>query len=252
MIKRDYPVATQFHAGTSYITGNLPAPGELESGIKPYKEYPNSPGVQLPGVDIPNAFIYDLLLARESSRDFNNQAIELNQLNNILFAGYGNRKENNSTSEKPVPSAGGLYPLELYVLAMNVKGLHPGIYHYHPHASKLEFIDSNAIDRELLSHLFLQQSWIMNAAVVIIATTIMERTLSKYRDRGYRYILFEAGHVFQNMNLVAAAHKIGAVNIGAFLDDELGTLLRVDADEKVIYAMAMGGVRQKGIPLPTT
>jgi len=247
MIKRDYPVAAQFHAGTTYITGNLPAPGTLESGLKPYKEYPNSPGVKLPRLDIPKAFIYDVLLARQSSRDFNNQPVELNQLNNILFAGYGSRnsikEENNSSSERPAPSAGGLYPLELYVLVMNMKGLQPGIYHYHPHAPKLEFIDSNSIDRQLLYHLFLQQSWIMDASAVIIATAIMERTLSKYRDRGYRYILFEAGHVFQNMNLVATAHKIGTVNIGAFLDEEIGSLLKIDDEEKVIYAMAVGAVR---------
>ena len=245
MIKSDYPVAAKFHAGSSYITGDLPAPGELESGIKAFKEYPNSPGVNLPPINIPNAFIYDLLLARKSTRQFDNQPIELNQLNNTLFAGYGNRKliteENESLSEKPVPSAGALYPLELYVLALNVKGLDAGIYHYLPQASKLEFIDSNPIDLQLLERLFLQQSWIIDASAIIIVTAIMERTLSKYRDRGYRYILLEAGHVFQNMNLIAAAHKIGVVNIGSFLDEEIGSLLQInDEEEKAIYAMALG------------
>ncbi len=245
MIKRDYPDAAQFHANTSYIADNLPAPGTLDSGIKAFKEYPNSPGVNLPPINIPNAFIYDLLLARQSSRDFSNQPIELNQLSNILFAGYGNRnsftEENKGLSEKPVPSAGALYPLELYVLAMKVNGLKPGIYHYFSRASKLEFIDGNAIDPQLLDRVFLEQSWIMNASAIIIATAVMERSLSKYRDRGYRYILLEAGHVFQNMNLIAAAHKIAAVNIGAFLDEEIGSYLKInDEEEKAIYAMVLG------------
>lgn len=245
MIKTDYPVARQFHSNTSYIADRLPKAGILQSGIKPFKEYPRSSRITLPLPAIPDISFKDVLIGRHSCRQFKNQPVALGELADILFAGYGFPKTTtvvrNEFKQRTVPSAGALYPLEFYILVMSVDELAPGIYHYLPQIAQLEFIHQEPLPVQLLNRLFLQQSWITEAGAVIIATAVIERTLSKYLDRGYRYIMLEAGHAFQNMNLMAAACKTGAADIGAFLDEEIADLLQINAgEESPIYAMALG------------
>ena len=249
MTKTDYPVARQFHANTSYIDGKLPGPGVLNSGVKPFKEYPGVPRVKLQVETLTDMNFQDTLLERHSCRKFSAGPIPLSKLSNILFAAYGNRNKNllndEEWTERTVPSAGGLYPLEFYTLALNVDGLEAGIYHYLPLSAQLECIHPEVVPPQLLNRLFFQQSWVTEAAAIIIATGVVERTLSKYLDRGYRYILLEAGHAFQNMNLMAAACKLGAVNVGAFFDEEVGALLKIIPEEELpIYAVVLGVERR--------
>ena len=85
------------------------------------------------------------------------------------------------------------------------------------------------------------QPWVSAAAVVMIISAVTVRSLSKYGDRGYRYLLFEAGHVSQNIDLVATALGLGAINLGGFYDDELAALLRLQPEFEVpLYATALG------------
>ena len=123
----------------------------------------------------------------------------------------------------------------------SVAGLPAGIYHYVPFADGLEQVREEAVPPPLVSSLFLGQPWAAEAAVVLLLSAVCERSLSRYGDRGYRYLLLEAGHVAQNIVLAATGLRLGAVNLGGFLDDELSALLRVDTDEEIVlYGTAVG------------
>jgi SagB-type dehydrogenase family enzyme len=142
---------------------------------------------------------------------------------------------------RPVPSGGGLYPLELYVIASRVANLDAGIYHYNAFCHLLERVREGAMPPHLLSELFMRQPYVADSAFVLILAAVFDRSLWKYEDRGYRYLLFEAGHVAQNCNLAAAALGLGAVNLGGFFDADLISFLHLDGEEESpLYAIAVG------------
>jgi SagB-type dehydrogenase family enzyme len=140
-----------------------------------------------------------------------------------------------------VPSGGGLYPLELYAIVLNVSGLTGGIYHYNALNHLLERIRDGSTPKNLLSELFIGQPYVAQSGFVLVLTGVFDRLLWKYEDRGYRYLLFEAGHAAQNTNLAAAALGLGSVNLGGFFDVDLLTLLQLDGEEEApLYAVAIG------------
>jgi len=185
---------------------------------------------------------------RVSCRTFASDPMDFRSLATLLHNAYGvigaNRDGTAQFPERAVPSAGGLYPLELSVIVRAVEGLPPGVHHYVPAADALEVVREGELPANLLSYLFMGQTWTAEAAVVVIVSAVTARSLSKYGDRGYRYLLIEAGHVAQNLNLVAAALGLGGVNLGAFYDDELADLLGMDVDQEIaLYGIAIGHPR---------
>jgi nitroreductase len=85
------------------------------------------------------------------------------------------------------------------------------------------------------------QPYVGDASAIVLYTAVLERSLWKYTDRGYRYILFETGHVAQNVNLVAESLGLGSLNLGGFFDDQIAAFLGIDTDEEVpLYATALG------------
>ncbi len=241
--RTDQPLAWMYHRGSTrsaFDTADAPVrrPG-------PGREDPRAPWFPLPpGVPV-GASLADLVRERVSCRAFRDQPISLAELATLLRAGYGITGVTDGgplqIADRPVPSAGGLYPLEVGVLVRSVAGLPAGIYHYVPFADGLEQVREQAVPPPRVSSLFLGQPWAAEAAVVLLLSAVCERSLSRYGDRGYRYLLLEAGHVAQNMVLAATGLRLGAVNLGGFLDDELSALLRVDTDEEIVlYGTAVG------------
>jgi len=245
MFRSKFPAAWVFHRTTCRNELNSLSPMKVDSKPESYKEYLTAPSVLLPEVRIPAIPFQDVLLGRYSCRRFRDDAVTRQELANVLFAGYGLVAVSDAggieTMTRTVPSGGGMYPLELYLLVRNVEGLAPGIYHYVIVPALLEQLRLIELPRSLVHELFMQQPYVADSAVVIIAAACFERTMKKYEDRGYRYILFEAGHVFQNMNLMAAACGLGAFNIGGFFDEDLAKVLGVEMEEEIpLYAMALG------------
>lgn len=125
-----------------------------------------------------------------------------------------------------MPSGGGLYPLELYLLARRAEGVEPGVYHYAAVAHGLEQLREVLVPRPLSDYLFMGQHYATDAAAVVVIAAEVEHTLVKYGDRGYRYVLFEAGgfphgspggRVALSEQRVRACRRIGVVvvSIGA-------------------------------------
>jgi SagB-type dehydrogenase family enzyme len=243
--RASHPVAWLFHRNTSRWLHNS-LDGGLDGADVPQapKEHPLTPFVPLPDRGVPTGF-EDLLLRRNSCRRFDDGSIGLPRLGRVLSAGYGvsghSRLGALEFLDRPVPSGGGLYPLEVYVIARAVDGLTPGVYHYAPVLAGLEQLREVDIPARLLTYLFMGQSLAAEAACVVVLTAVVSRSLGKYGDRGYRYLMFEAGHVAQNTNLAAIDQGLGACNLGGFFDDELAALLTVDIDLEIpLYATALG------------
>jgi SagB-type dehydrogenase family enzyme len=141
---------------------------------------------------------------------------------------------------RTVPSAGGLYPLELYAFAQRVQGLADGLYHYDVRGHELQPLRTGALLRDVGAS-FLEQYYFADANLLIVVSAVFGRTLKKYGARGYRYILLEAGHAAQNLCLLAAERQLDTLCLGGFSDTLLNPLLGIDGvGEAAIYAVAVG------------
>lgn len=187
---------------------------------------------------------FDVIRSRYSCRHFANTVMPLDALASLLHQGYGvlglRDADGVSIHHRPVPSAGALFPLELYVVTHNVAGLPDGAYHYAAWEHKLECINSRVTIGELLPNLQ-EQHYIVGANVLLFLTAVFSRTMTKYGPRGYRYIFLEAGHVAQNLCLLAAERKLGTLCMGGFRDAYINDVLQLKAGkEGALYGMAIG------------
>ena len=232
------PLAWTFHRGTA--CQRFDNPQVVQPPPEPGREDPSAPWIRLPPSLRVAAPLTDLVRGRVSCRVFRDEPIGFAELATLLRAGYG-ATDDGTLLDRAVPSAGGLYPLEVSLLVRSVDDLSAGIYHYVPRADGLEKVRGKAVPAPLIRYLFLGQPWAAEAAVVLVFSAVCRRSLGKYGDRGYRYLLLEAGHAGQNVVLTATGLGLGSINLGGFLDDELSGLLRVDLEsEIVLYATAVG------------
>ncbi len=237
------PLAWTFHRGTVRLLFSTPEAATPPP--EPGREDPTAPWVPLPaGLPVPGA-LDELVRDRVSCRVFRDEPIGLAELATLLRIGYGTTVATAGSSPYPmdraVPSAGALYPLEVSVLVRAVDDLPAGIYHYVPAADGLERVRGDAVPPPVVDQVFMNQPWAAGAAVVLVLSAVCRRSLGKYGDRGYRYLLLEAGHVAQNVVLAATGLGLGSINLGGFFDDELSGLLALDAEsEVVLYGTAVG------------
>ena len=137
---------------------------------------------------------------------------------------------------RSAPSAGALYPFEIYVVVHNVEGLEPGIYHYAVRDHQLEVAATGDFRAQAL-----QQAMLGEADAAFVLAAVFDRSRHKYGERGYRYVYMEAGHISQNIGLQAVSLGLGSVGVGAFLDSEVNKLIGVDGSkEAAIYLQAVG------------
>ncbi len=220
-------------------------PANEDAGIFPYKEYPNVPLIPLPEADFPDMSLGEAIKSRRSCRNYANTDIKLSELATILKTGYGIKGitifENMEFFERMIPSGGGLYPLELYLIVNRLENVPQGVYHHSIRPPALEQITALEFHKFYISQLFMNQPYVADSGVILVVSSLFERNMKKYGDRGYRYMLYEAGHLFQNINLVATALGLGTLNLGGFFDHELAKLLKIDMEEEIpLYAMAIG------------
>lgn len=243
--RSEQPVAWAFHRNTSRWAFNVLEPDEAHEHPLPPKEYTEAPYHPLPEPRLPETALGTALRARLSCRQFAEAELSQQAVADLLYAGCGVLARvdfgNVEFLERPIPSGGALYPLELYLLARAVEGLEVGIYHYAVITHGLEEVRRLPLPRGPLGYLFMGQHYVGSAAAILVITAVVHRSLRKYGDRGYRYLLLEAGHLAQNINLVAAASNLGALNLGGFFDAELAELLALDVDTEIpLYAIALG------------
>ena len=212
--------------------------GDKDDSVRSSKKHTDL--VQLPDPIHQGITVEEALKQRRSIRDFADQPISLHALSQLLFAAQGITGESYGTKLRSSPSAGALYPMEIYVFAHSVDNLSPGLFHYDPYKHALRPI-KKGIMRDAIEAAGLGQSSLGDAAAVIVCTAIAQRTTAKYGQRGHKYVLIETGHVGQNILLQAVSLGLGAVPVGAFLDHELNDLLGIDGKrESAHYLIAVG------------
>ena len=185
------------------------------------------------------------LFNRRSQRQFVDKAISAEQLSQILWAAYGITQP---MPDRPAlrgglraaPSAGALYPFEIYAIIGKVDGVEPGVYKYISEEHKI----IRTIDRDIrdeFSKVALGQAHIKEAPVTIFYSAIYSRMTKKYGDRGAdRYVCMDLGHSAQNIYLQAEALNLGTCAIGAFSDDKVSELFQLPEEEVPLYIMPVG------------
>jgi SagB-type dehydrogenase family enzyme len=187
--------------------------------------------------------VLDAIAARRSQRTFGAATPSLDALATLLAAGYGVHGERGGMAARAVPSGGGLYPLELYVLQLAAGPVANGVYHYHPGRHCLQAI-RNRCDRGAVERASIYPDIIAQAPVVLALTADLPRTRAKYGERGYRLALLEAGHVSQNLYLIVQALDLAIVALDGFYDDRVHALLDVDGvSEIALVLFAVGHPR---------
>jgi SagB-type dehydrogenase family enzyme len=193
--------------------------------------------IKLPEPRLDSAIsIEKVLCTRRSVREFTDQSLELSQIAQLLWAAQG---VTGAEAHRTAPSAGGLYGLELYVIAANVNGLPAGIYKYEILTHELvSLIEGDT--RPRLSRSALEQTSIARAAAIFVLAGVYERISAKYGERGIRYTHMEAGHAAQNLLLQAVALGLGAVLVGAFDDAKVKRVLGLSKQELPLYLIPVG------------
>lgn len=178
----------------------------------------------------------ETLNKRRSIRNYSGKFISLNVLSQLLWAGWGiTAMDGKRTS----PSAGGLFPVELYVLVGCVTDVEAGVYKYHQENNTLTLTISGD-KRDELANAALGQECLLNCAAAIIIAADISKTARKYGDRAERYVFMEAGHISQNIHLQATAMDLGTVAVGAFFDDQVKSVLKLPANLQPLYIMPVG------------
>jgi SagB-type dehydrogenase family enzyme len=178
----------------------------------------------------------ETLLRRRSVREYADLPLSLEEVSQLLWAAQGITSD---WGGRTAPSAGALYPLEVYLVVGNVDNLGAGVYKYQPQEHTLVRVGDSDVRPELASAA-LGQSFVAEAAVDIVISAVYERTTRKYGDRGVRYVHMEAGHAAQNIYLEAVALDLGTVTVGAFSDEWVMDILGMPESEVPLYIMPVG------------
>jgi len=180
--------------------------------------------------------VEEALANRRSHRNFREDAISADQLLQILWAAYGITSPGGL---RTTPSAGALYPLEIYAVVGNTEGIEPGVYRYIADGHTLvRTVDSDV--RRKLCEAALNQKMVAKAPASVFFSTVFSRMTKQYGERGVQYVYVEVGHAAQNVYLQAEALGLGTCAIGAFTDSVVKKILNLPAKEEPLYLMPIG------------
>jgi SagB-type dehydrogenase family enzyme len=179
------------------------------------------------------------LQQRRSVRELSSASLSLQQVAQLLWSAQGITHDEGL---RTAPSAGALYPLEVYLVAGAVQQLPAGIYHYDPRRHALHALQQGDL-RTRLAAAAMHQEYVEEAPAVLVITGIYARTEGKYGARAQRYVHLEAGHVTQNIYLQATSLKLGTVYVGAFDDAAVQQVLGLPADHVPLALMPVGQQR---------
>ncbi|MDZ7766377.1 MAG: SagB/ThcOx family dehydrogenase [Melioribacteraceae bacterium] len=193
--------------------------------------------IQLPDPNISGSVsVENAISKRRSVRNFQNKSLTLQQISQLLWSAQGITSRDGL---RAAPSAGALYPLEIYVVAGNVENLDPGVYRYIPKQNQLIKTSEGDKRSELVSAAS-NQEWIADAPVLFVFSVIYERTTGKYGQRGIRYVHMDTGFAGENLFLQAVALNLSSVVVGAFRDEQVKRVLLLDENENPMIIMPVG------------
>jgi SagB-type dehydrogenase family enzyme len=248
MARPDEPdLAALFHGRSSFSRAEVGSGPDPDRRPPAHRRFAGAPRRALGGRDgaLPLSF-GSVVARRRSARSFAPDSLAVEVLGRLLGAsaviqGIG-ELEGVWYEERPTPSAGALHPLELYLSARRVEGLDPGRYHYDPQTHELEHLGPAPPPGALGDAAFDQRA-LDEAPAVLAVVGVPARSMWKYGQRGYRFVLLEAGHLAQQLSLSAAALDLGSLVVGGFVDDEVHGLFGLDGTEIALCLVAVGAAR---------
>jgi len=187
----------------------------------------------------------EIFLNRRTRRDFQTSPLSLTEVSQILWAAYGfktpeHAKRNTGKTKRTCPSAGAIFPLEIYLMAGDIMDIPPGFYHYIPDQHALELIHDRDLRKDLYEIAY-PREMIRIAPVSLIYAAVESKVKERYGERGrQRYIPMDIGHSAQNVYLQAEAMGLGTCAIGAFDDEGIIQVLDLPAEEIPMYVMPVG------------
>jgi SagB-type dehydrogenase family enzyme len=222
----------------------LTAKARRDPPPSPFKGYRAAP-TPLPHQE-PSGDFWKTLHARRTCRNFRRSRIDIEQLSALLDETFGMvRYYDGSALDrrliKTSPSGGARHPIEAYCIVQRVKGVARGLYHYDVRTHGLTRLRTGVREKEVVQ-LFSGQAWVADAAVVIVMTAVLPRSMWKYdHSRAYRVLMLDAGHLGQTLHLVATELGLGVFTTAALQDRELEQFLGIDGiEEIVVYGGAVG------------
>ncbi|MFH1038459.1 MAG: SagB/ThcOx family dehydrogenase [PVC group bacterium] len=181
----------------------------------------------------------EVIHSRRSVRSFQDRPLTLPEISQLLWAAGGKTIDGLTGATRSCPSAGGIYPLFVYLVAGRVAGLPSGLYRYEWKDHALVMLQPGD-QRFHLTDAAYGQPWVASAPTSIVITADISRTASRYGERGEkRYVPMDAGHAGQNVSLQARALGLGSVIVGAFDDSRVGDVLGVKK-ETPLYIIPVG------------
>jgi len=209
---------------------------------------PNAVVIPLPpfdAVEHPPMTLVDAIVQRRSLRQYRQEALSMGELSLLLHTSQGIteliERRKFSITLRTVPSAGARHAFETYLLINQVEGLTPGLYRYSALQHALVEISIDPGAAEALTQACFGQKQVLNAAVTFAWAAVVERMAWRYVERGYRYLFLDAGHVCQNVSIVAEAIDCGVCAIAAYDDEAVNAVLGLDGESQfAIYLAALG------------
>jgi SagB-type dehydrogenase family enzyme len=183
--------------------------------------------------------VEEAIQLRRSVREFGRGHLDLADVSQLLWSAQGITDRGGS---RAAPSAGALYPLELYLVAGNIEGLSAGVYWYRPKTHELIHLASGDY-RKSLASAALGQSCVHRAPMLLVIASVYKRSTGKYGKRGRRYAHMEVGHAAQNVYLQATTRGLGTVFVGAFDDTKVQDVLGLPPDHEPLGLMPVGRKR---------
>jgi SagB-type dehydrogenase family enzyme len=207
-------------------------PGDRRAATASHTGTPSPQSIQLPTPRSKGTLtLEEALSQRRSVRAFSEAPLTRDELGQLLWAAQG---ITDPAGYRSAPSAGALYPLEVYVSTQE------GAYHYVPSKHRLDLHLPGDL-RPALHAAALRQDAVLDAPAVFIIAAVYERTEKKYgKERTPRYVHLEAGHAAQNLLLQATALELGAVPVGAFSDGDVKKALSLPDDQQPLYLIPVG------------
>ena len=200
----------------------------------------------LPACAAPDSEFIRVLMARRTHRRFSKEPLPLETVSQLLrlvwgTTGYLHTPLFGKLLRKTSPSGGARHPGEVYLMALRVKGLQAGLYHYHPGGHHLERISTNATPEKAWLYCG-RQRYVKDAAALFLMTAIFRRTMWKYGyARAYRAVLLDAGHLCQTFCLVATWLGLAPFCTAALKDTLIERDLGIDGiRESVLYVAGVG------------
>ncbi len=184
--------------------------------------------------------LWKVLRERRSIRDYSSTPLSLQDLSNLLWATQGITEKALAPWYRTAPSAGALHPIDTYLVVNRVEGMEPGIYFFEVIEFSLTMKRAGSFSGPV-AQAALNQEIAQSAAVVFVWVAVIQRSRQKYRQRAYRYIYLDCGHIAQNLYLAATALGLGCCGIAAIFDDEVNDLVGVDGQEETAIYLATVG-----------